>query len=101
MLTYDRPLMSAPPRPLRSLATLLTLLAACDMRVPFEVRIETMASCIECLDACRELPYPRLFPHKKRVLRALEVALDHKKRRVRQAACKCANQWHMLKAKAR
>ena len=34
-------------------------------------------------------------------LRVLERALDHKKRRVRTAASRCANRWHLLAARTR
>ena len=75
--------------------TLLTLLAAREQLPPAQ-RVLATEACIECIDAARALPYERLMPHKRRVLRALEAVLDHRKRRVRQAACRCANRWHLL-----
>ena len=97
-----RSLPEADAEPLGAIVpTMLTLLGAIDRALPLAGRVDTMASSIECLDACRALPPHRLLPHKKRVLRVLERALDHKKRRVRQAACKCANQWHLLEKRGR
>lgn len=81
------------------LSTLLTLLRCCETSVPPARRVGTLEACVECLDACRSLPRHRLWPHKKAVLGALQQLLDHKKRPVRQAACRCANQWHLLQAK--
>ena len=89
-----------------AIPTLLTLLGTCEAaavqpRVPPSgaagtLGVGALEACVECLDACRALPKHRLLPSKKRVLRALEKLLDHRKRRVRQAACRCANQWHLL-----
>ena len=61
------------------------------------LEIGALEAALECLEACHVMPYHRLFPHKRRVLLALQPSLDHRKRRVRQAARKCANQWHVLK----
>ena len=58
--------------------------------------VEAVEAAIDCLDAARALPYHRLVPHKRKVLKALESALDHRKRRVRQAARLCVNNWHLL-----
>ncbi|KAG0490841.1 hypothetical protein HPP92_007704, partial [Vanilla planifolia] len=44
---------------------------------------------IQCLTAITSLPYTRIYPMKVQVLKALSVALDDKKRIVRQEAIKC------------
>ncbi|KAG0488962.1 hypothetical protein HPP92_007773 [Vanilla planifolia] len=44
---------------------------------------------IQCLTAITSLPYTRIYPMKVQVLKALSVALDDKKRIVRQEAVKC------------
>ena len=92
-----RLLPEAEAEPLGALVpTLLTLLAACERLPGVSARVDLMEACLLCLDAARGLPYHRLRPHKRRVLRVLGEVLDHRKRRVRQAACRCANRWHLL-----
>ena len=95
--TLMRSLPEADAEPLGDvIPTLLTLLERCEEGVPLSSRLGTLEACVECLDASRALPTHRLVPHKKRVLKALQNLLDHRKRRVRQAACRSSNQWHLL-----
>ena len=92
-----RALPEADAEPLGSLLpTLLSLLGVSE-RLPLATQLDTMEACIDCLDAARALPPHHVQPLRKKVLRALETALSHRKRRIRQAASKCANEWHMLK----
>ena len=79
-----------------ALPTLLGLVGSIDTPLPLSFRAESLEACIKCLEAAGSLPSYTLLPYKRRVLRTLEPALDHKKRCVRQAACRCANQWHLL-----
>ena len=44
-----------------------------------------------------QVPYPRIFPLKKAVLKALRGGLDDKKAAVRQLAAKAKNYWMLLK----
>ncbi|KAG0490658.1 hypothetical protein HPP92_007521 [Vanilla planifolia] len=48
---------------------------------------------VQCLTAITSLPYTRIYPMKVQVLKALSVALDDKKRIVRQEAVKCRHAW--------
>ena len=88
-----------------AIPTLLALLASCEedggRPLPGPARIDTLEASLDCLDAFCTLPYHTLAPHKRKVLRVLERALDHKKRRVRTAASRCANRWHLLAARTR
>uniref|UniRef100_A0A7S2BPP9 MMS19 nucleotide excision repair protein n=1 Tax=Haptolina brevifila TaxID=156173 RepID=A0A7S2BPP9_9EUKA len=78
------------------LPVLLSLLDASGGNSAGVLQMQTLQATIECLDAARALPYHQLVPQKKRVLNALQPALDHRKRLVRQAARLCTNNWHML-----
>ena len=60
-----------------------------------ELAPETMEACLDCLDGARGWG-GGVIRHKKRVLRVLQGLLDHRKRKVRQAACRCVNGWHLL-----
>ena len=60
-------------------------------------RLVALERCLDCIAEVRALPYHAIFPHKRTVLLALKKPLDHHKRQVRQAASRCANQWHLLK----
>ena len=60
-------------------------------------RMALLEAAIDCARACALLlPYASLYPYRRKVLLALQRPLDHKKRRVRRAAARCANQWHAL-----
>ena len=81
------------------LSVLLTPLAEAGATAPTPVQMDTMEAALECLDAARLWPPYQLLPHKQRVLKALKAALDHRKRRIRQAACRCGYNWHLLGGK--
>ncbi|KAL3894465.1 MAG: hypothetical protein SGPRY_013803 [Prymnesium sp.] len=59
-------------------------------------RLEGLEGCIRCIGEARLLPYFLVYPYKRQVLQMLRPALDHRKRRVRQAAAECINQWHQI-----
>ena len=48
---------------------------------------------IQCLGAMLKLPYHLLHPQQKQVVAALALAVDDKKRRVRQEAVTCRKAW--------
>ena len=68
---------------LSSLLKLASFSGAADVRI----------CSIQCLSAMLKLPYHLLHPQQKQVVAALALAVDDKKRRVRQEAVKCRKAW--------
>lgn len=61
-------------------------------KASMHVRIEA----IKALQRLTILPFSQLYPHQQQIARALELALDDKKRLVRQAASQCRCVWLQL-----
>lgn len=59
----------------------------------FQAAAAVRETALQCLTALMELPYARLHPHRRTVLKALAAAADDRKRSVRHAAVKARSVW--------
>ncbi|GJP69332.1 hypothetical protein CLOP_g270 [Closterium sp. NIES-67] len=72
---------------LTSITTNLLALAA------YPHAMEVRETAVECVTALAGLPHTQVFPHTKKVLRAMDARLDDPKRAVRRAAVMCKTTW--------
>ena len=92
MHTHTPPLTALPSHPSRPTPPFTPL------PPPHLWQVQTLEAALECLHAARGLPPPLLGRHRRQVLKAIQPALNHHKRRVREAARRCANEWYLLSA---
>ncbi|CAI7845698.1 unnamed protein product [Closterium sp. NIES-53] len=61
--------------------------------VSYPHSMEVRETAVQSLTALAALPHTQVFPHRAKVLRAMDACLDDSKRAVRHAAVMCKTTW--------
>lgn len=67
--------------------------------IQYQHSVIVRETALQCLGAVVGLPYNRVYPLRREVLKALSAALDDKKRVVRKEAVRCRQAWTMISTK--